>query len=88
MLSVSTVSGRLKRAGEAAVLALDASELLLRLFLFDLSLAAQGEDVLFDVDFDVFRREAWDLRVYVKASVLFADVDRDLKRLLGTAPGH
>src|SRR6266851_8976956 len=43
-----------ERAGEASVLPLDATEVLLFLFLLDLALAMDGQGVAFDADINIF----------------------------------
>jgi len=78
--------GKAERPGEAAILSLDATIAALGLFLLDFAFAAERENVLLDVDLDVFRGQARNLSVYVKSVSLFADVDRDLKRLLCKPP--
>ncbi len=78
--------GKAERPGEAAVLSLDAPIAALGLVLLDFAFAAERENVLLDVDLDLICGQARNLSVYVKGVVLFADVHRDLKRLLCKPP--
>jgi hypothetical protein len=47
-------TGQRERAGEGSVLPLDATEVLLLLFLLDLTFAMDGERVVLDADINVF----------------------------------
>src|SRR5579864_147002 len=69
-------TGQRERPGEATVLPLDATEVLLFLFLLDLALAMDGEGIVLDADVDVFFVDARDFKLQSNVVLIFVDVHR------------
>src|SRR5579864_4678678 len=69
-------TGQSERPGEASVLPLDATEVLLFLFLVDLALAMDGEGVVLDADINVFFVDARDFHLHSNSVLVFVDVHR------------
>jgi len=67
-------TGERERAGEASVLPLDATEVLLFLFLLDLALAMDGEGIALDADINVFFVDAGDFKLQRDVVLVFVDV--------------
>jgi hypothetical protein len=65
-----------ERAGEASVLALDPTEVLLFLFLLDLTLAMDGESVVIDADVNVLLLDARNFNFQSNVLLVFLDVHR------------
>jgi len=66
-------TGQRERAGEASVLPLNATEVLLFLFLLDLALAMDGERVALDADINVFFVDAGDFKLQRDVVLVFVD---------------
>src|SRR5260370_3301263 len=69
-------TGQRERAGEASVLPLDATAVLLFLFLLDVALAMDGEFVVLDADINVFFGAARDFTLQSTGVLVFVDVHR------------
>src|ERR1700676_5797003 len=69
-------TGQRERPGEASVLPLDATEVLLFLLLLDLALAMDGEGGVLDEDIDVFLVNAWDFELQGYVVLVFVDIHR------------
>src|SRR5712692_10534617 len=69
-------TGQRERASEASVLPLDATEVLLFLFLLHLALAMDGEGVALDADINVFFVDARDFKLQSNVVLVFVDVHR------------
>ena len=65
-----------ERAGKASVLPLDATEVLLFLFLLDLALAMDGESVVLNGNINVFFVDARDFNLQNNVVLVFLDVHR------------
>src|SRR5437016_1116790 len=65
-----------ERAGEASVLPLDATEVLLFLFLLELALAVDGKGVVLDADVNVFLVDARDFNFQGDVVLVLVDIDR------------
>jgi hypothetical protein len=63
-----------ERAGEASVLPLDATEVLLFLFLLDLALAMDCEGAVLDTDINVFFVDARNFKLQSNVLLVFVDV--------------
>src|SRR5882762_6596570 len=75
---LSRVHGTRQREGasEASVLSLDAAEVFLLLFLFNLALAVDGEGVTLDADINIFFVDARDFKLQSNVVFVFVDVHR------------
>ena len=67
-------TGQRERPGEASVLPLDTTEVLLFLFLLDLALAMDGEGGVLDADINVFFVDARDFKLQSNVVLVFVDV--------------
>jgi len=67
-------TGKREYAGEASVLPLNATEVLLLLFLFELALAMDGEGGVLDADINVFLFDARNLKLQSNVVLVFVDV--------------
>jgi hypothetical protein len=69
-------TGQRERPGELSVLPLDATEVLLFLFLLDPALAMNCEDVVLDANINVFFVDARDFHLQSNLVLVFVDVHR------------
>jgi len=67
-------TGQRERPGKASVLPLDATEVLLFLFLFDLPLAMDGEGGVLDADINVLFVNAGDFKLQSNVVLVFVNV--------------
>jgi hypothetical protein len=69
-------TGQRERPGELSVPPLDATEVLLFLFLLDLALAMDGEGGVLDVDINILFVDAWNFKLQCNVVLVFVDVHR------------
>src|SRR5271169_3733771 len=72
-----------ERAGETAVAALNATEVLFLLFLLELALAADGKRVVLDLHVEVFLIDAGHLQLQLDTVLVLVNVHRRHKRASG-----
>src|SRR5512135_1111090 len=72
-------AGQRERAGEASVLPLDATEVLLFLFLLELALAPNSEGVVLGADINVFFVDSRDFHLQSNVVLVFVNVHRRRK---------
>src|ERR1019366_2082125 len=68
--------GQGERPDKAAIAALDTAEVLFFLFLFELALAAHGQNIVFDLDVEVFLFDPRHFQLELDAVFVFVNVNR------------